>query len=178
MKCRVFQLKKSKAKKILEWKCSPTLNKILLQYVWILSFDLQVLYNKLVNSENQFVYSFGIVPLEIVTSRPAMLKPPENAHKSRWVSSILAKADIKRIVDLRLQANFDINSAWKVVDLAMACVSETATTRPTMSQVVMDLKQCLEVEISRTKGNNETKSKYPIPEFGLNFTTGLRPTAR
>lgn len=178
MKCRVFQLKKSKAKKILEWKCSPTLNKILLQYVWILSFDLQILYNKLVNSENQFVYSFGIVPLEIVTSRPAILKPPENAHISRWVSSILAKADIKRIVDPRLQANFNINSAWKVVDLAMACVSETATTRPTMSQVVMDLKQCLEVEISRTKGNNETKSKYPIPEFGLNFTTGLRPTAR
>ena len=128
-------------------------------------------------TEKSDVYSFGIVPLEIVTSRPAILKPPENAHISRWVSSILAKADIKRIVDPRLQANFNINSAWKV-DLAMACVSETATTRPTMSQVVMDLKQCLEVEISRTKGNNETKSKYPIPEFGLNFTTGLRPTAR
>ena len=176
MKCRVFQLKKSKAKKILEWKCSPTLNKILLQYVWILSFDLQVLYNNWL-TEKSDVYSFGIVPLEIVTSRPAILKPPENAHISRWVSSILAKADIKRIVDPRLQANFNINSAWKV-DLAMACVSETATTRPTMSQVVMDLKQCLEVEISRTKGNNETKSKYPIPEFGLNFTTGLRPTAR
>ncbi|XP_075636014.1 LRR receptor-like serine/threonine-protein kinase IOS1 [Castanea sativa] len=93
-------------------------------------------------TEKSDVYSFGIVLLEIVTSRPAILKLPENAHISRWVSSILAKADIKRIVDPRLQANFNINSAWKVVDLAMACVSETATTRPTMSQVVMDLKQC------------------------------------
>ncbi|KAF3955880.1 hypothetical protein CMV_018950 [Castanea mollissima] len=129
-------------------------------------------------TEKSDVYSFGIVLLEIVTSRPAILKRPENAHISRWVSSILAKADIKRIVDPRLQANFNINSAWKVVDLAMACVSETATTRPTMSQVVMDLKQCLEVEIARTMENNETKSKDSIPEFGLNFTTGLRPTAR
>ena len=177
MKCRVFQLKKAKQKKYF----NGNVHQLCLRYCCNMSefYYLTCRYyttNWL--TEKSDVYSFGIVLLEIVTSRPAILKPPENAHICRWMSSILAKADIKRIVDPRLQANFNINSALKVVDLAMACVSETATTRPTMSQVVMDLKQCLEVEIARTIGNNETKSKDSIPAFGLNFTTGLRPTAR
>ena len=35
------------------------------------------------------------------------------------------KGDIQNIVDPRLQGNFNVNSAWKVIEIAMACVSST-----------------------------------------------------
>jgi hypothetical protein len=42
---------------------------------------------------------------------------------------MLAKGDIKNIVDPRLCENFNINSAWKAVEIAMACVSPTSAKR-------------------------------------------------
>ncbi|PQM38842.1 putative LRR receptor-like serine/threonine-protein kinase [Prunus yedoensis var. nudiflora] len=43
------------------------------------------------------------------------------------------------IVDPRLEGNFNTNSVWKAVEIAMACVSVNAIKRPSMSQVVVDL---------------------------------------
>jgi hypothetical protein len=42
---------------------------------------------------------------------------------------MLEKGDIKSIVDPRLRGNFNINSAWKAVEIAMACVSPTSAKR-------------------------------------------------
>ncbi len=75
------------------------------------------------------MYSFGVVLLEIITSRPAIQRSQERTHISQWVSLMLAKGDIKSIVDTRLRGNFNINSAWKAVEIAMACVSPTSAKR-------------------------------------------------
>jgi serine/threonine protein kinase len=104
---------------------------------------MQILHIKLVNQKSD-VYSFGVVLLEIITGRRAIERSHERTHIIQWVSSMLAKGDIKNIVDTRLCRIFNINSAWKVVEIAMACVSPTSTKRPTMSQVVAELKECLE----------------------------------
>jgi len=96
------------------------------------------------------VYSFGVVLLEIITSRPAIQRSQERTHISRWVSLMLAKGDIKSIVDTKLHGNFNINSAWKVVEIAMACVSPTSAKRPNMSQLVAELKESLATELART----------------------------
>ncbi|KAJ0014156.1 hypothetical protein Pint_21912 [Pistacia integerrima] len=50
--------------------------------------------------------------------------------------------DIRNIVDPRLPRDFDINSAWKAVELVMACASLTASKRPTMNRVVTELNEC------------------------------------
>ncbi|KAJ4717965.1 protein kinase family protein [Melia azedarach] len=84
-------------------------------------------------TEKSDVYSFGVVLLEIITSKPAIEKSAEKTHISEWVSFKLAKADIRNIVDRRLQGDFDINSVWKAVEIAMACVSPTSAKRPTMN---------------------------------------------
>ncbi|PQM33853.1 putative LRR receptor-like serine/threonine-protein kinase [Prunus yedoensis var. nudiflora] len=52
---------------------------------------------------------------------------------------MLANGDINSIVDPRLEGNFNTNSVWKAVEIAMACVSVNAIKRPSMSQVVVDL---------------------------------------
>ncbi|KAF2301071.1 hypothetical protein GH714_019884 [Hevea brasiliensis] len=101
-------------------------------------------------TEKSDVYSFGVVLLEIITSRPVIAKTRDKTHLSNWVRSTLDKGDIKTIADPRLHGDFDINSLWKVTKLAMACVSETSAERPNMTQVVMELNECLATEMDRT----------------------------
>ncbi|BFG24354.1 hypothetical protein CerSpe_106280 [Prunus speciosa] len=102
-------------------------------------------------NEKSDVYSFGVVLLEIISCRPVYpSREHERIHISRWVSSMLAEGDIYGIVDPRLERHFNTNAVWKVVEIAMACVSPNAIKRPTMSQVVVELKESLATEIAGT----------------------------
>ncbi|GLT64161.1 hypothetical protein SLA2020_366700 [Shorea laevis] len=85
-------------------------------------------------TEKSDVYSFGVVLLEIITCRPIITRTNERTHISQWVSFMLAKGDIQNIVDTRLRGNFNINSVWKAIEIAIACVSPTSAKRPTMSR--------------------------------------------
>ena len=105
-------------------------------------------------TEKSDVYSFGVVLLVIVTGQPAITKyDNDNIHISQLVNLKLANGDINNIVDPRLLGDFDINSAWKAVELAMACVSHTPSRRPTMHEVVMELNDCLVAERARQETN-------------------------
>ncbi|XP_031286023.1 putative leucine-rich repeat receptor-like protein kinase At2g19210 [Pistacia vera] len=110
-------------------------------------------------TEKSDVYSFGVVLLEIITSKPVIEKSFERTHISQSVNLMLTKGDIKNIVDPRLHGDFDINSVWKAVEIAMACVSRDSTKRPTMHQVVMELNESLAIEIARAKAGSNNKSK-------------------
>jgi hypothetical protein len=117
--------------------------------------------------------------LEIITGRPAIERSQERTHVSQWVSSMLAQGDIKNIVDPRLRGIFNINSAWKACEIAMACVSPTSNKRPTMSQAVAELKECLETDqLTRTKEGLEGESTNSIEMINVNLTTELSPLAR
>ena len=124
-------------------------------------------------TEKSDVYSFGVVLLQIITSKPAIRKFEERAHIIEWVSFMLEKGDIKNVVDPRLQGDFDMNSVWRAVEVAMACVSQTSAKRPTMNQVVIDLKESLAIEIARTNVSHETESR----SISLNLGSELPPLA-
>ncbi|PWA63526.1 leucine-rich repeat transmembrane protein kinase protein [Artemisia annua] len=89
------------------------------------------------------VYSFGIVLLELITSRRAI---SEKINIIDWVKSTVAEGHVEHIIDPKLQENFNRDTAWKVVELAMACVSYESIKRPTMNDVVMELKNCLQAQ--------------------------------
>ncbi|XP_059456285.1 probable LRR receptor-like protein kinase At1g51890 isoform X2 [Corylus avellana] len=124
------------------------------------------------------IYSFGVVLLEIITGRPAIEGSHEKTHISQWVRFMLDNGDIKNIVDTRLCRNFSINSAWKVVEIAMACVSPTLAERPTISQVVAELKECLAIELARTVEGHEGKPTNSIESMDMDLTTEVIPLAR
>jgi hypothetical protein len=128
-------------------------------------------------TEKSDVYSFGVVLLEIITCRPIIERSDENIHISQWVSFMLAKGDIKNIVDPRLQGAFNINSAWKVVEIAMLCISPTSTKRPPMSQVVVELKECLAAEMAQREGYDAV-SNYSIEMINTNMCSEVKPLAR
>ncbi|XP_048443127.1 LRR receptor-like serine/threonine-protein kinase IOS1 [Pyrus x bretschneideri] len=108
------------------------------------------------------VYSFGIVLLEIITSRPVFSRTHERSYISEWFSFLLRKGDIYSLVDPRLEGKFNINSVWKAVEIANACVSPSAIERLSMSQVVVDLKECLATELARANPRHETEIKNSI----------------
>ncbi|XVF86750.1 hypothetical protein PTKIN_Ptkin18bG0067600 [Pterospermum kingtungense] len=130
-------------------------------------------------TEKSDVYSFGIVLLEVITSRPAISETNnERTHISQWVSSMVARGDIKNIVDPRLKGDFDVNSVWKAVELAMNCLSPTSTRRQTMNQAVLELTQCLSAERGRTVRGHENESQDSIRMMTMNLGTQLSPLPR
>lgn len=133
-------------------------------------------------TEKSDVYSFGVVILELITCKPAIatVNVHEKIHVRQWVSSLIANGDIKSIVDPRLQGDFDSNSVWKAVEVAMACLSATGNQRPTMSQVVTELNECLATEMARAKSANGFDSKDSVDHYmmSMNLGTELSPRAR
>lgn len=102
------------------------------------------------------VYSFGIVLFELITGRQALIRAfGKNIHILEWVIPIVESGDIQNIIDPRLQGEISINSAWKVVEIAMSCTSPTAAERPDMSQILGDLKECLSLEMVQRNGERE-----------------------
>ncbi|XVF26890.1 hypothetical protein REPUB_Repub14bG0058900 [Reevesia pubescens] len=116
-------------------------------------------------TEKSDVYSFGVVLLEIITGKPAIMRAEdqnEAIHISKWTNLKLVEGDIGNIVDERLQGNFDANSAWKALEIAMACVSPTSSQRPAMNHVVMELEDCLATEVARKAKRHESEGNDSI----------------
>ncbi|KAG6727761.1 hypothetical protein I3842_02G140800 [Carya illinoinensis] len=97
------------------------------------------------NKKND-VYSFGIILFELISGRPAIIRGSmEDTHILKWVIPLIERGDIQNIVDPRLEGEFNTNSAWKAAEIAMFCTLPTAIQRPDMSQVSIELKECLDL---------------------------------
>uniref|UniRef100_A0A0D3DGR2 non-specific serine/threonine protein kinase n=1 Tax=Brassica oleracea var. oleracea TaxID=109376 RepID=A0A0D3DGR2_BRAOL len=125
-------------------------------------------YNTFKLNEKSDVYSFGIVLLEIITGRRSIMKTDDGDKMNvvHYVEPFLEIGDIDGVVDERLHGDFSSNSAWKFVEIAMTCVKDRGVHRPTMNQIVSDLKQCLAAELAREPQSlleKEEKNRKTIP---------------
>ncbi|KAK7843157.1 putative leucine-rich repeat receptor-like protein kinase [Quercus suber] len=129
-------------------------------------------------NEKSDVYSFGVVLLKVITNRPVIERSLERIHISQWVGFMLAKGDIQNIVDPRLGGDLNVNSVWKAVEVAVACVSPTSSRRPTMSQVVAELKESLTTELSQKIEGYRVELKDSFEMINMDLSTELNPLAR
>ncbi|OIW04943.1 hypothetical protein TanjilG_15688 [Lupinus angustifolius] len=130
-------------------------------------------------TEKSDVYGFGVVILEIITGQPAIIKMHDDykIHISQWVSPMISNGDIENIVDSKLEGDFDTNSVWKAVEIAMACLSKSSK-RPNMSKVVTELKECFTAELARKRTDRDTENQYSTELVPLNLTIDFGPSAR
>lgn len=98
-----------------------------------------------------------MILLEIITGQAAITKSEDKTHIIKWVISGLKEEGIKKIVDPKLGWSFIHSSILEFIDLAMNCVASSSTRRPSMTQVVMELKQCLDV-LENSQVNNDELS--------------------
>ncbi|XP_015068470.1 probable LRR receptor-like serine/threonine-protein kinase At1g05700 [Solanum pennellii] len=107
--------------------------------------------NKL--TEKSDIYSFGVVLLEIITGRH-LLGKHDKIYVITWVNGMINdNGDVSKVIDPRLGGQVDLNSAKRIVALAMACVSLEPTNRPAISLVVTIIKQCLRQMIENYDSN-------------------------
>lgn len=99
------------------------------------------------------MYSFGVVLLELVTGKPAILQEAVPVNIIQWVRQRLARGNIEGVVDERMSGGYDVNGVWKVADIALKCTAQASVQRPTMTDVVAQLQECVELENGRVGGN-------------------------
>ncbi|KAK1625942.1 hypothetical protein QYE76_000257 [Lolium multiflorum] len=92
------------------------------------------------------VYSFGVVLLELVTGKPAILHDPMPVNIIQWVRQRLAQGNIEAVVDARMCGQYDVNTVWKIADIALKCTALSSVQRPSMTDVVAQLRECIELE--------------------------------
>ncbi|THU72701.1 hypothetical protein C4D60_Mb04t14950 [Musa balbisiana] len=106
-------------------------------------------------TEKSDVYSFGVVLLELITGRPPLVPRSGNTHIVQWITPHLSRGSIDDIVDESLRGEYDPTCVWKILDLAIRCTANKGSQRPTMFEVVMQLRSCLELVIESDKCKNE-----------------------
>ncbi|XP_039803901.1 probable LRR receptor-like serine/threonine-protein kinase At1g51860 [Panicum virgatum] len=124
-------------------------------------------------TETSDVYSFGVVLLEAATGE-APLVPSRGHIVQRVKQSVATTGDIGAVADPRLGGAYDVSSMWKVVDTAMACVAEAGAGRPTMAEVVMQLRDSLALE--EACGNDDRS--FPAASDSSALMSGFGPLAR
>lgn len=57
----------------------------------------------------------------LITAQPAIIPISDTEKKNilLWVHERLAEGDIEGVTDPRIRADYDLNSVWKVADLAL-----------------------------------------------------------
>ncbi|RCV16866.1 hypothetical protein SETIT_3G172900v2 [Setaria italica] len=125
------------------------------------------------------VYIFGVVLLELVTGRQATQSDPEPTSIIQWVRRRLAQGNIEDVVDTRMRGEYDVNSVWKVADFALKCTMQAPMQQPTMTDVVAQLQECLELGEGQSTHMSQISTAFKMGHnFGKMSRMGGGPIAR
>ncbi|KAJ0007638.1 hypothetical protein Pint_29525 [Pistacia integerrima] len=98
-----------------------------------------------------------------VAGTPGYLDPDQ------LVTSMAAEGNIEDVIDPGLLGDFEIISAKKAFELALACTSHTSCQRPFMNDVVEELKEYLVMELARKTNGCGVELDYTREIISMNF---------
>ncbi|CAN8254974.1 unnamed protein product [Cochlearia groenlandica] len=121
----------------------------------------------------------------VIAGTPGYLDPEyyrtgrlsEMSDVYKWTAFMLNRGDITRIMDPNLDGDYNSRSVWRALELAMLCANPSSEKRPTMSQVVIELKECLNSENS-TKSKSKDADSQNSFEMSMSFDNKVMPNAR
>ncbi|MCO5611005.1 hypothetical protein L7F22_065253 [Adiantum nelumboides] len=117
-------------------------------------------------TERVDVYSFGVLILEVLSGKKALFVDSlgRQTQLVDWVKPLVERGSVEDLVDERLGEAYSANSAWHMIEVALACIEHVGEKRPTMNVVFLELREasCIEAE-------NETGVLYDIPS--MQFST-------
>ncbi|KAH9302098.1 hypothetical protein KI387_013681, partial [Taxus chinensis] len=117
-------------------------------------------------TEKSDVYSFGVVLLEIICGRRPIdfTLPEEKIDLVKWVTPYVEQLEdplqILEIADKRLPNNSNMKSISNVAKLAMKCTADEPSSRPTINEVVVEIKEAMRYEATFGEVSGEMSLKY------------------
>ncbi|KAF8010096.1 hypothetical protein BT93_J0913 [Corymbia citriodora subsp. variegata] len=96
------------------------------------------------------VYSFGVVLFEVLCARPAVNRTAQKKQISlaAWAQSCCKSGTIDKIVDPHLKAAIAPECLNKFCEIALSCLQDEGTKRPSMNDVVWGLEFALQLQVS------------------------------
>ncbi|KAI3811431.1 hypothetical protein L1987_21155 [Smallanthus sonchifolius] len=84
--------------------------------------------------EKTDVFAFGVFLLEILSGK----KSVDGSHQSLhgWAKPILNQGEVEKIVDPRLEGEYDLSQLSRLAFAASLCIRASSTWRPTMSEIL------------------------------------------
>ncbi|XP_019423250.1 PREDICTED: probable leucine-rich repeat receptor-like protein kinase At5g49770 isoform X2 [Lupinus angustifolius] len=124
-------------------------------------------------TEKSDVYSFGVVMLELITSRQPIEK---GKYIVREVRTAMNKYDeehygLRVLMDPVVRNTPNLIGFGRFLELTMQCVEDSASDRPTMSEVVKTLETILQNDGMNT---NSTSASSSATEFGIPKGAAMR----
>ncbi|KAH9558505.1 hypothetical protein CY35_06G012500 [Sphagnum magellanicum] len=138
-------------------------------------------------TEKSDVFSFGIVLLEIICGREPIntaLQDRNQWNIGEWAKPHLEAGDnIHRVIDKALDNKFNEESVWKVAQTAMRSIHPHGAKRPSMREVVHDLRDAIAMEGENSISippTNSTRSNlfHPHASQSSASSTGGRRSLR
>ncbi|XP_042417166.1 probable serine/threonine-protein kinase PBL18 isoform X1 [Zingiber officinale] len=104
------------------------------------------------------VYGFGIILLEMISGQLPIVHGEEQHHIVDWISQRIARE--ANFVDTSMNECYDPSSVWKVLQLALSCTTLSASRRPLMAEVVIRLKEIIEMKPLDDMENEEVEEAF------------------
>ncbi|KAI5061799.1 hypothetical protein GOP47_0022338 [Adiantum capillus-veneris] len=106
-------------------------------------------------TEKVDIYSFGVLLFEVVCGKNAIFidASQQQTNIVEWAKAFINRGVIDEIVDVSLHGQFDVQSVWKVAEVAVACVEVPSSRRPKMSEIYLELKEAERLELESGERN-------------------------
>uniref|UniRef100_A0A2N9EWH0 Protein kinase domain-containing protein n=1 Tax=Fagus sylvatica TaxID=28930 RepID=A0A2N9EWH0_FAGSY len=93
-------------------------------------------------SKESYVYSFGVVALEIATGRRSvdLMGPNSNMGLVEWIWNLYGRGDLLLAMDGKLQTNFDEKQVECLMIIGLWCAHPDRNLRPSIRQAIQVLK--------------------------------------
>ncbi|XP_020571676.1 probable LRR receptor-like serine/threonine-protein kinase At1g67720 [Phalaenopsis equestris] len=100
-------------------------------------------------TEKSDIYSFGIILLELISGQEPISNERFGANFRNiiaWATSYIEGGNIQAIADPFLEDNFELQSMWKIAEIAILCVKPHGNQRPSISSVLKEIQEAIAIE--------------------------------
>ncbi|WVZ14264.1 hypothetical protein V8G54_011830 [Vigna mungo] len=133
------------------------------ELILVYSFMAQY-YKRQYLTEKSDVYSFGIVLFEVLCARPPLIRTAEPIQESlcNWVRYCYQKGTMAQILDPSLNGKIAPKCFRMFCKIGVSCLSEIGTLRPSMNDVVGQLKYALQLQEIADISEAHSNTKSPL----------------